>query len=535
MKKSFKLVALLVIISLFSVFMAGCNMDEMKVFSSMVKAKDIKSMESKTNLTFRFEAEGFSEEQNEIMQTIAPILNNLKLSMSQKINQNEDKSIIKSQLDTYFEVGGVSSSLGVWTDSDTTGDKPYIKEIVRVPAIVTAAFPSQFKGKQYIQLDMANIPGTGMEFTSEYKQMLDFNKDFASKFIEFLKEYSTQFDPGFKFITYKDGHAVNGEFLTFYEIKLDDKSFKAFIKYAASNLIQNKKSIELLKELLSSVIKLSEASNQLTGKSGISPEEMLDLMQLNIPGNVETINKVFEAFKDVKIVGDKGIIINYGINNEGYIVSESGTLDFTVDLKAMEEAVQKLMEVPVLDFMDEVSGIINFGFDFDTQITNINKDVKVTFPELTKKNSFTYDELYEVLNPIISDNFGFAPSNYNNEPVNIVIDNKDLGSKVRAKVENGIIMVPVRAVSEALGAKVVANSKSQTVTVQKGDTKIVFKTKSTEVLVNGRKISMYSPMILVDKKNYVPVSVLADNLDVKIQWNRKTNSLLISSDYYEND
>jgi hypothetical protein len=54
-------------------------------------------------------------------------------------------------------------------------------------------------------------------------------------------------------------------------------------------------------------------------------------------------------------------------------------------------------------------------------------------------------------------------------------------------------------------------------------------------LVNGRKISMYSPMILVNKKNYVPVSVLADNLDVKIQWNRKTNSLLISSDYYEND
>ncbi|MCX8128714.1 MAG: copper amine oxidase N-terminal domain-containing protein [Clostridia bacterium] len=530
MRKKNKFVAVLVIVSFLVTFLAGCSADELTVIGALTKSASINSMESKTSITLRFEASGFPKRESQDISFLAAILNGMKIDLNQKLSRNADRTISKSQVDGIFDIGGVSSGFSVWADSDITGEKAVVKEIVRIPSVATLALPYQFRGKQYIMFDFANMPEGGEKFAVDYKKALEFNNSFTTKLINFIKEYAKQFDPGFNFITYKGGKSVNGEYLSFYEMKLDDSSFKALLKYTINNFMQNKMAMEFIKDFIISAVKIySEDNGASVNLTSIQAEMMIKMLEDSIAENLEMVNKVFDAIKDVKIVGEKGITISYGINNDGYVASESGSMDFKIDMKEIVTALEKLSEgvVPA-----RAAGTIAFGIDYSTEISNINKDVKIVLPELNEKNSFSYTELYEVLNPTIIECYGYAPYSYDeNKPVNIEIDGKLLGVGLDAKVKDYTILVPVRAVSEALGAKVSTNAKNQTVTVHKDDTKIVFKANSNEAEVNGRKYSLAEPMTSINKKNYVPVSMLTDYLAAGTKWNKKTNTLIIYSNY----
>jgi len=88
-------------------------------------------------------------------------------------------------------------------------------------------------------------------------------------------------------------------------------------------------------------------------------------------------------------------------------------------------------------------------------------------------------------------------------------------------------LVPLRFVSEELGAKVNWNSKTNDITVQLNGSKIVLNTESYYVTVNGSgKILQVKPEV-INGTTFVPLRFVSEQLGKTVLWNAKNKSILI--------
>ncbi|MEB2299089.1 copper amine oxidase N-terminal domain-containing protein [Lysinibacillus xylanilyticus] len=88
-------------------------------------------------------------------------------------------------------------------------------------------------------------------------------------------------------------------------------------------------------------------------------------------------------------------------------------------------------------------------------------------------------------------------------------------------------LVPLRFVSEELGAKVNWNPKNNEITVQLNGSKIVLNTESYYVTVNGSgKILQVKPEV-INGTTFVPLRFVSEQLGKTVLWNAKNKSILI--------
>lgn len=87
-----------------------------------------------------------------------------------------------------------------------------------------------------------------------------------------------------------------------------------------------------------------------------------------------------------------------------------------------------------------------------------------------------------------------------------------------AYIKGGVTLVPLRAISEQLGAEVSWDADSQTVKISKGDTIIEIAANSTMVLVNGAPTEISLPANVTCGRTYLPLRFLAETLDFSVTW-----------------
>lgn len=97
-----------------------------------------------------------------------------------------------------------------------------------------------------------------------------------------------------------------------------------------------------------------------------------------------------------------------------------------------------------------------------------------------------------------------------------------------AVARNGTTYIPVRDIAEALGAEVWWNEDSQTVGINKGDTRIAFVIGSASARVNGVKMAM-QPSYVAAGRTMVPVRFLAEAMGARVSWNGDTQTVSIST------
>ena len=103
-----------------------------------------------------------------------------------------------------------------------------------------------------------------------------------------------------------------------------------------------------------------------------------------------------DILDDVTLIGQRGIVIDYTVNSQGYIINEKGNADFVVDAAKLGKAIAEIAGETVAE-EPTTAGVYSIGIDFDTDIFNINGDVKVEMPTITKENSMTVEELVAAL------------------------------------------------------------------------------------------------------------------------------------------
>ncbi len=118
------------------------------------------------------------------------------------------------------------------------------------------------------------------------------------------------------------------------------------------------------------------------------------------------------------------------------------------------------------------------------------------------------------------------------DPIVRIVVNGEPVSSSDAKAftdKNSRTMIPIRFVSEQLGAKVDWNKQTQEVSVSQSDKVIKLKIGEKQVNLNGTAKQLDTAAIVKEGKTYVPLRFVSEALGAKVQWDPKGRTAYINN------
>lgn len=94
-------------------------------------------------------------------------------------------------------------------------------------------------------------------------------------------------------------------------------------------------------------------------------------------------------------------------------------------------------------------------------------------------------------------------------------------------IKEGRTLIPVRAVSEALGAKVEYDDVEKIVTITKDGKVIVFSLAEGTVTVNEETVEIDVPAEIMNNRTMVPLRFIAEQLELTVEWDQETQTINI--------
>jgi len=113
--------------------------------------------------------------------------------------------------------------------------------------------------------------------------------------------------------------------------------------------------------------------------------------------------------------------------------------------------------------------------------------------------------------------------------INVVINGKAFEFDPPPMLENHRTLVPLRALFEALGANVLWEQSTQTVTANIGYTLVTIEIGSNIMLKNGDSIKLDVPAKLVGDRTYIPLRAVAESFGADVDWDGATQTVYITN------
>ena len=149
---------------------------------------------------------------------------------------------------------------------------------------------------------------------------------------------------------------------------------------------------------------------------------------------------------------------------------------------------------------------------FKEEVKKIQDDLK----EL-RKGEYTQEELDKVI--VEAEALKTQYKDLRTLPVeNINVVGKNVKFDTPPVIKGGRTLVPVRAITEGLGAEVQWNAKTQEVTITKDGTVIVLTLGSNEVKVNGEIIQIDTEANMYSNRTYVPIRFISETFKANVNW-----------------
>ncbi|WP_036635740.1 copper amine oxidase N-terminal domain-containing protein [Paenibacillus massiliensis] len=132
--------------------------------------------------------------------------------------------------------------------------------------------------------------------------------------------------------------------------------------------------------------------------------------------------------------------------------------------------------------------------------------------------------------------FGVAASVSAAQKVNVQVDGKNvIFPDAKPYVEQNRVLIPVRFVSESLGAKVdykketTGNKVNRTIVITQADKTVHMNVNSDKVLVGDKIITLDVPARLQQERVYVPLRFVSEALGASVDWNSSKSLVSIST------
>lgn len=382
-----KRLSLLALVLALSISLTGCFGGESKLYNAFNKMQDVNAIQTETTLELKFQAEGFPEEAKATLEQVAAAVNNTKIQMKQKTTQNKDKTSAKAEMDMELHTIGEPMKMKVWVVADMSEEEPKLLEIIKMPEMLRGFIFQGEPEKEYLVYDMKEI----MDLSGEeinFGKMMEFSKSFQPKLTEFMKEMQKDFKPGFDIVKSNGNKTIGNQKLDIYELRLDDATLKELVRYGVNYSLENEVVIEFIKEYMEAVMNIVVIENEDQEEAKEEIKKELEELEAKLPEFKEKFNEFMDKYKDIEILGEKGIVIEYGINEKGYIAHEKGDIDLVIDLEKIAKTMEE--EAP------EMKGVINLGISYTSRNYNINSKVLgVMIPKVNEKNSISIMKLME--------------------------------------------------------------------------------------------------------------------------------------------
>ena len=113
----------------------------------------------------------------------------------------------------------------------------------------------------------------------------------------------------------------------------------------------------------------------------------------------------------------------------------------------------------------------------------------------------------------------------------VMLDGVRMSFDVDPIIVKGSTLVPMRAIFEALGATLTTwNPTTQTVTAQRNQTEFIYTIGDTYAIINGWKVDTSStPGITKDYRTLVPLRMVSESLGAQVNYDGPTKTITIQS------
>ncbi|MBE7046227.1 MAG: hypothetical protein E7396_02310 [Ruminococcaceae bacterium] len=131
---------------------------------------------------------------------------------------------------------------------------------------------------------------------------------------------------------------------------------------------------------------------------------------------------------------------------------------------------------------------------------------------------------------LIISSFGMI-SVFADSDIKVQINGKACDFDTKPMIINSRTMVPMRAIFEALGAKITWVDRTKTVVGVRNQKIVKLTINSPKAYIDGAEVTLDSAPVIVDSRTYVPVRFVSEALGEKVDWDGDTKTVIIDSDY----
>lgn len=104
------------------------------------------------------------------------------------------------------------------------------------------------------------------------------------------------------------------------------------------------------------------------------------------------------------------------------------------------------------------------------------------------------------------------------EPIRLFVGTTEVKTEVAPVLEGGTTLVPLRALTEALGYTLTWEASTQTITLTKADLTIVLVIDQKTALVNGKTVELLMPPTIRDNRTLIPARFVAEQMGATVTW-----------------
>ncbi|MPM18236.1 hypothetical protein SDC9_64642 [bioreactor metagenome] len=205
------------------------------------------------------------------------------------------------------------------------------------------------------------------------------------------------------------------------------------------------------------------------------------------------------------------------------------------DIEALKDGIEDELEaletsLEAAEALGDEAAIADIKLQLEAKKLEMNEykvQMKVKIQEMQEivRNKYTQEEL-EALQEV-SLRFDSI------ENVDVIPVENVLFKKGNAKfdtppvIKEGRTLIPVRAVSEALGAKVEYDDVEKIVTITKDEKVVVFSLTEGTVTVNEETVEIDVPAEVMNNRTMVPLRFIAEQLELSVEWDQETQTINI--------
>ncbi len=114
-------------------------------------------------------------------------------------------------------------------------------------------------------------------------------------------------------------------------------------------------------------------------------------------------------------------------------------------------------------------------------------------------------------------------------PIEVFMEGEQLKLENPPLLVNNHVLVPLRAIFSALGAKVTWEPKTQSITAEKGDRKIKLTVAGKQAFINDKEQMLEVPATVYNGATFVPVRFVTEALGANIRWDQETRVIAIAA------